>query len=657
MAPDPRVEAPYQLTPQTMLRAGVIGAVVLAIFALLFIRLWSLQVLNSKQYLRVAETNQVRVVPIAAARGRILDRFGRVIVRNRPSTAIVIVPTKPFPTNRSDQDTLLRKLQKLTGTPAFGPDGLRSQIDDRVRAGDTLTPIIVKEDVNQYLQEYLVEQKSKFPGIEIADTSVRTYPRHDTAAHILGYVGEVTAAELKADKGQGLKPGDEVGQSGVERAFDDLLRGKPGEEIQSVNSLNRPVGPLKELNAPIPGYDVRLTIDLKLQEAAEKALVYGIQTAHANQQYYANGGAIVALDPRDGAVRALASYPTYDPSVFTGRVTTKRLLAQGLLDPAATKMNSPGIDRATAGIYAPGSTFKPMTAIAGMESGQLSANELINCPGSLTVDKHKFNNWDPYSSGLIDLATALSISCDTYFYEVGYRIYKLGVTHGSPIQDWASQFGFGKPSGFDLGGEASGLLPTLAWRKRTYTKKTDPTNWQIDRLWKSGDSIQLAIGQKDLRVTPLQMARFYAALANGGKLVTPHVFDYAEQADHVPLLTSLHVPPAAKQIHLQPGVLDAIKTGLYRATHDTTGTSSAIFGSFPIPIAGKTGTAEQTVDGVTRNQSWWCGFGPTDKPTLVVCALIENGGHGGVSAAPAARKVFEAFFHKQGATIGTVKSD
>jgi penicillin-binding protein 2 len=319
-------------------------------------------------------------------------------------------------------------------------------------------------------------------------------------------------------------------------------------------------------------------------------------------------------------------------------------------------MNNPSIDRATAGIYAPGSTFKPMTAVAAMEAGQLSPGELLNCPGSYTVKGQTFHNWDPYSSGAIDLATALSISCDTYFYQVGYRIYGLGQNHGHPIQDWASHFGFGKPTGFDLGGEASGLLPTPEWRIKTYTKKTDP-NWAIDSLWKPGDSIQLAIGQKDLRVTPLQMARFYAALANGGKLVTPHVFDYAQQPSGEPVSATQHVSPAAQQLQLQPGILDSIRAGLYKATHDSTGTSSAIFSAFPVPIAGKTGTAEQVVNGVLRNQSWWCGFGPVDKPSLVVCALIENGGHGGVSAAPAARHVFEEFFHATGQTIGPVKSD
>jgi penicillin-binding protein 2 len=659
MATDPRVEEPYRLTPQTMLRAGAVGAVMLGVFALLFLRLWSLEVLNSKQYLRTAVANQARTRRIQAPRGYIRDRYGRVIVDNRPSTAIEIVPAY-LPKNRGAQDYILRQLARVTGTPAFGADGMRRAIDTRVKLGEILTPVIVKQDANAYLTAYLAERSDHFPGVEVDDNFVRRYRDGTLAAHILGYVGEASPAELKANGA--LQPGDLLGQSGVERAFDDLLRGKPGEERQSVDSLGHPQGAHHPDKLPVRGYDVRLTIDLKLQKAAEDALLYGIQTAHANKQYDANGGAIVALDPRDGAVRAIASYPTFHPSVFAGRVTTKALLHEGLAggpvgDVVATRMNNPGIDRATAGIYAPGSTFKPMTAIAGIEAGVLSPGQLIDCPGHLDFNGHRFNNWDPFSSGAIDLETALSISCDTYFYEVGDRIYLLGQSHGHPEQEWAAQFGFGKATGFDLGGEADGLLPTPQWRKQYYTKARFPTSWQVERLWKPGDSIQLAIGQKDLRVTPLQMARFYSALANGGKLVTPHVFDYAQQPSGIPVGTTRHVPPPAQQVHLLPGVLNVIRGGLYKATHDTTGTSSAIFGSFPVSIAGKTGTAEQTVGGVTRNQSWWCGFGPVDKPTLVVCALIENGGHGGVSAAPAARKVFEEFFHKTGITVGTVKSD
>jgi penicillin-binding protein 2 len=261
------------------------------------------------------------------------------------------------------------------------------------------------------------------------------------------------------------------------------------------------------------------------------------------------------------------------------------------------------------------------------------------------------------------MPTALAASCDTYFYQLGYRFY--GQKAVARLQKWGGRFGFGVPTGIDLGPEQSGLLPTPAWRIRTFTRKTDPKNWQIDSLWKPGDSIQLAIGQKDLLVTPIQMARFYAAIANGGRLVTPHLLrDVELPSSNGRPGTVLPTPqaPSPETTGVDARALDVIRQGLYEATHSSLGTSTAIFGSFPIPIAGKTGTAEKAIDlgnGYVPllNQSWWCGYGPTNDAQLVVCALIENGGHGGTAAAPAAAKVFEQYFHVKIANTTAVHSD
>jgi penicillin-binding protein 2 len=272
-----------------------------------------------------------------------------------------------------------------------------------------------------------------------------------------------------------------------------------------------------------------------------------------------------------------------------------------------------------------------------------------------------FQNVDPFIDESMTLPTALAASCDTWFYQLGYDFYKQPPSAGHPLQAWAARFGFGRRTGVDVGPESSGLLPTPEWRRRMFTAKTDPSNWQEDRVWKPGDSIQLAIGQKDLLVTPLQMARFYALIANGGKLVTPHMLLSVDQS-----ITGGAAPhpaaPAAQQINIDPGALDVVRRGLLKATHDPLGTSSAVFGGFPVPIAGKTGTAEKAIDpgdGVARlfNQSWWCGYGPYVDPKLVVCALIENGGHGGTAAAPAALKVFEQYFHRKAPSIGAIHSD
>ena len=316
-------------------------------------------------------------------------------------------------------------------------------------------------------------------------------------------------------------------------------------------------------------------------------------------------------------------------------------------------MNYPALDRGIDAAYPPGSTWKPVTAIAAMQEHILQPFESLACTGSYTKAGHTFKNWDPFVNEAMTLTTAIAQSCDTYFYQVGYRFYGMPSRLGPRLQAWAHRFGFGQKTGIDLGPEQTGLLPTPDWRKQTYTKKTDPKQWQVDSLWKPGDSIQLAIGQKDLLVTPLQMARFYALVANGGRLVTPHLAEDVEQpgGGRTPAIVRRRfAPPTPQRVNVDSSALEVVRAGLDEATHGAIGTSQAIFGSFPYRIAGKTGTAEKTVflpgqtTGLNLSQSWWCGYGPTDNPTIVVCALIENGGHGGTAAAPAALKVFEQYF-------------
>jgi penicillin-binding protein 2 len=382
--------------------------------------------------------------------------------------------------------------------------------------------------------------------------------------------------------------------------------------------------------------------------AAEEALRYGIERARnsgCTGCWYANGGAIVALDPRDGSIRAMASNPTYPPSLYVGRVRQRALDAAGLTPRTAESMNYPALNRVINAAYPPGSTFKPVTAIAAMQEHILQPFEPLACTGQYEKNGTVFKNWDPFVNEAMTLTTALARSCDTYFYQVGYRFYGMPSRLGPRLQAWASRFGFGQNTGIDLGSERSGLLPTPAWRKETYTKKTDPGHWRIDRLWKPGDSIQLAIGQKDLLVTPLQMARFYAMVANGGRLVTPHLLLDVEEPSanrrHGKVLPTPR-PPAPEPTNVDAQALEVVRQGLFEATHSSLGTSAAIFSGFPIPIAGKTGTAEKFIDpgdGYLHNfsQSWWCGYGPSESPDLVVCVLIENGGHGGSSATACGR--------------------
>ena len=652
LPPDPAVQAPYRLTPGLALRVGVLGVVALGIFAVLFFRLWSLQVLSGETYLAAAQGNQLRSIRIESPRGTILDRDGRPIVDNVAGTAVKLwVGDLP----RHGRYDVIKRLAWVLKVP---PARLAKEVDQRI--ADPLNPITVKTAVGEDQVAYLYEHQADFPGVQIQQTYLRHYPNQALAAQVLGYVGEVSEADLER-RPKLYRSGDKVGQAGVEAKYDEFLRGEAGQAQIRVDSMGRPQGPLEPRREARPGNAVRLTIDMDLQRAAERALRYGISTAIANESYSANGGALVALDPRDGAVLAMASTPTYKPSVYVGRVDPKKI--QPLVNAAAAKReNYPGINRVTTGVYPPGSTWKPVVALAAMQEHMLEPYQSLSCTPSATygLDEQVFKNWDPYVNHAMALSEALARSCDTYFYQVGYSFYLQGDKGRTRMQQWARKFGFGSPAGIDVGREETGLVPTPAWRKRTFK------GW--DAAWNPGDSIQFSIGQKDVAVTPLQMARFYAMIANGGNLVTPYVVSQVETSvarGQSPVVLRRFTPDPPEPVGVDPAALQVIRDGLYSATHSTFGTSSGVFGSFPVAVAGKTGTAEKVVPvpgypaGHLEDQSWWCGYGPaqTEVARIVVCAVIENGGHGSTAAAPAALRVFEKFFGVKAPTQTLVETD
>jgi len=655
------VVEPYRLTPKLARRVGLLGAIVFVVFAALLLRLWALQVLSGPHYVARTQANQFRTVRVQAPRGPILDRNGKVLVSNAAATAIELW-SSDLPKAYKDRYDELRSLSKVTRVPLYE---IAAKIRRRRESGDRLTPITILDEAPRAMLTYLYERAPQFPGVVMERTYVRHYPYHRLAAQVLGYVGEISQSELRTRASDGYAPGDEIGQAGIESAYDGYLRGVPGHARIRVDSLGRPRSARTLVTPAQPGHALRLTLDLGLQKAAENALRYGISLAQADGEWAAGGGAIVAMNPEDGSILALASAPTYEPSVFTGHVTRAELDAQGLTSTTALDKNYPSLDRALTGTYPPGSVFKPVTAIAAMQEHLLSPYSYEPCTGVYYAPEDKshqaFHNWDPYVDQAMDLPTALAYSCDTYFYGLGNAFYELPADRGQPLQKWARAFGFGKSTGVDVGPESTGLVPTIGWRHRTFTAATDRCCWQVDRLWKPGNSIQLAIGQGDLLVTPLQMTRFYAALANGGKLVTPHLLMDVENPNQTIVPTP--TPPAPLQVPgLDPQTLRIVQQGLFEGTHESYGTSYGVFGTFPIPIAGKTGTAEKVVSlpGYIgkQDQSWWCGYGPVSpKPELVVCAVIENGGHGGTAAAPAAERVFAKFFHVQVKQLGAIHSD
>jgi penicillin-binding protein 2 len=613
------------------LRIAVLGVFAVTIFCVLFFRLWALQVISGERYLEDARNNQVRTFRAPAQRGSIIDRNGEILVSNVPSTAAQLWPAALDELSVEERQQTLRRVARLLEVPYR-----RIDRELEARKADLLTPVTIKTDVPETKVNYLLEHQNDFPGVQISQVSLRHFDQGTIGAQVLGYVSEISPEQLDARSKDGYAPGDRIGQAGVEGAYDMYLRGRPGLGRVYVDALGRVKSAREYEQLPEAGDNVRLTIDAELQKTAEEAIDYGIRIAHEDGRWAADGGALVAMDPNTGEILALASSPSFDPDVFTGRVKQKELN-----ELAKQSANHPTLNRAVAGVYPPGSTFKPVTALAALETGLVAPDELIQCSGKEVIDGQTFTNWDPFANEPMTMNTALAASCDTYFYQVGLRFYE---RKDSPLQRWARDMGFGAKTGIDVGPEERGLVPTPAWRRRYF--KTE-----IDKIWTSGDSVQLAIGQGDVLVTPLQMTRLYALIATGGKLVEPHLVKSVEEPgnqDQPPVVLRPYAPKPPRDVQLDPSALRVVQEGLYNATHASYGTSSGVFGAFPIEIAGKTGTAEKFVrlpgfQGL-QDQAWWCGYGPYGSPKLVVCALIENGGHGGVAAAPAALKVFEKYF-------------
>ena len=604
----------------------------MTIFCVLFFRLWALQVISGERYLSDARNNQIRTFRAPAPRGSILAREGEVLVSNVPTTVAQLWPAALDQVTPQERQQTLRRVARLLEVPYRG---IARELE--ARKEDLLTPITIKTGVPEAKVNYLLEHQNDFPGVQITQTSTRRYDQGAIAAQILGYVAEISPEQLDQRAEDGYAAGDRIGQAGIEAAYDTYLRGRPGIGRVYVDALGQVKSAREFQQLPEAGDNVRLTIDAELQRVAEEAIEYGIRIAHEDGRWAADGGALIAMDPNTGEILALASNPTFDPRIFTGRVEQKDL--NRLQDPSA---NLPTLNRAVAGVYPPGSTFKPMSALAALEEGMVASDELIQCTPKEVIDGQTFTNWDPFVNEPMQMTTALAASCDTYFYQLGLRFYE---RPDSPLQKWARKMGFGAATGVDVRPEEIGLMPTPEWRRRFFRT-------EIDKIWTSGDSVQLAIGQGDVLVTPLQMTRFYAMVANGGKLVEPHIVKSVEEPSgegQPPVVLRPYSPKPPRDVGVSPGALRVVQEGLYAATHESYGTSAGIFGSFPVEIAGKTGTAEKFVrlpgyQGL-QDQAWWCGYGPYGKPELVVCAVIENGGHGGTAAAPAALQVFQQYFN------------
>ena len=597
------------MTNRLALRIALFGGVAVVLFAILFFRLWLLQVLDGEKYLAEAKNNRTRSFRTSAPRGEILDRNGELIVANRTSLALQVNPRK-LPADPAERRAELAKLAEMTHTTLRR---VRRTMHEELKLAPA-APVTLRRDVGRYLVYYLQENQERFPGVEVQRVFVRAYPDDTLAAHVLGNVGEISEEQLKEPRYRGLVPGDEIGQDGVEDTYDRYLRGRPGLTRIQVDALGEPTPNGRLLDKPpAPGNNLKLTIDQKVQQAGEAGLAT-----------YGSGG-FVAMDVHTGEILGLGSSPTFEPEQLTPPLTQAQV-NETIRNPAA-----PLTDRAISGLYPTGSTFKLITALAALEEGTITPADVIEDGGSITVGTQTFQNAGGEALGSVDMMRALAVSSDVYFYLLGWKMWDTG-----GLQRWAHRLGIGRPTGIDLPGAEAGLLPTQKWRNDLYEEGG------TDRPWSAGDNVQLATGQGDLQANPLQMAVAYATLGNGGTVVTPHVGK--EVTDAAGRVLKEFAPPPRRQVKIDPGSRRVILQGLHDAAQTPEGTSYEVFGNFPIPVAGKTGTAQRDSQ---ADQSWYVVLAPYPNPKVVTAVTIEEGGFGAESAAPIALDILEAYFHKQ----------
>ena len=596
------------ITPQLAFRVAVIGGIALVMFAIIFFRLWYLQILSGDKYLADANNNRVREIKVEAPRGEILDRDGRVLVDNRVGLAVKVRPDE-IPPPGPRRTALYERLAK---TLRMKPEVVRKSVESQFKA-QPFVSATVKQDVQFPAVSYLAEHARDFPGVEPEAVFLREYPHHEIGAHLFGTVGEVNQQQLKDPRYRGVALGDRVGQSGVEYSYDRFLRGENGKQRVQVNALGVKTRDLRETESR-QGRNLRLGIDLDVQEAGQAALG-------------TSRGAFVVMNAKTGEVIALGSSPSFDPNIFAKVIRPrdyKRLSAE--------ENGKPLFDRAIQGGYPTGSTFKLVTATAALEGGLITPDTPLFDGGSLTVGGVTFNNAGGAAHGSLALRQALTVSSDVFFYRLGLAAANRG--NGELIQDWAHRLGIGRLTGIDLPAEGQGLVPTPEWRNKLYKEKL------TDRPWSVGDNINLAIGQGDLSVTPLQLAVAYATVANGGYVVRPHLGQRIEDAEGRVLQE--FETPSRRKVNIDPAYRQAIMDGLYGAANLPGGTSTEVFSGFKIPVAGKTGTAEK---GLGRpDQSWYAAITYPDDPQYVVVATDEAGGFGAERAAPMVRQIIAALY-------------
>ncbi len=573
---------------------------VLLIFAILAARLWQLQIIKGSEYALRAERNRIRTIKLVAPRGTITDRYNVPLVENRPSFNVVL-----YREWMEDREKTMGFVSERLGVP-------REEMETRLRRGKNVGlyhPIVLKEDAGIEDISVIEAHKRDHPEIQLTAEPRRLYRYGALAAHLLGYVGEISEKELVSNMFPGALSGSQIGQSGVERTYNGVLMGKDGARQVLVNSMGQEVGRLEEKDSVIGG-ELRLTLDLDLQSIAEKALGEKV-------------GAIVAMDPRNGEILVMASSPTFDPNDFSTRISAEKWAA--LRD----HPDHPMQNRVIQNSYSPGSTFKLIMADAGLEEGLLDDNPAVTCRGAARYYGRTFHCAKKEGHGSLHLEQAIAKSCNIFFYDLGRR---LGI---DKIAQHAQALGLGTLTGIDLPNERAGVMPSPEWKKKTQKSK-----------WYAGETISVSIGQGAVSTTPLQMLRALSAIATDGLLTTPHVLLRAE----LPGRSAPKWP--ARTIPISPEHARRIRAGMWESVNNYgTGHNAAIPG---LDICGKTGTV-QVISNQGKRQSgeeiedhsWFAGFASRDNPEVAVIVFLEHGGKGGVVAAPLARQIFGAYFDKK----------
>jgi len=637
-------------SPQMAFRVAILGVVALVMFGLIFFRLWYLQVLTGEQYVQEAAANAVRELPIPAPRGEILDREGRPLAQSTVTNAVQIVPSA-LPPAGPPRLRLYRRLGALLG---MSPAHIQ-QLVIKGRTALPYAPVTIKTDAGRGVLTVLAEQQSRYPGVTQQPVSIRSYPFGEMAANVLGYVGQVSEGELKKSAFRGVRPGTVVGQEGLEYYYDRYLRGRDGERHVQVNSAGYPVPTRLQPTPPTAGYSLKTTLDFGLQREGEKALLEGIENARAAGKP-ATAGAFVAMNPLNGEVLAIGSYPSFDPNKFARPLTEQEYRElEGGGGPQGAE-TAPLTDRATNGDYPTGSTFKPITAMAALEAGVINPTEGLGAGQCITVGAEQFCNAGHADYGAVGLVEALKVSSDTYFFTVG----ELANSYGNVIQKKAYELGIGHPTGIDLPSETTGTIPDRQWLAQQNKLENECIRAKHVRScgilaepnepWTVGYNMDLAVGQGSLQTDPLQMAVAYSTLANAylhggdGQVVRPHLGMQIDESDGG-LVQSLPFPPV-RHVHLDDEDLNLVMEGIHEAASQPGGTSADVWAGWnqeEDPVYGKTGTAERLGQ---VEQAWYMCFVNNPNHPIVIAVTVQQGGFGAETAAPVARLIASQWFGK-----------